>query len=174
MQMSQSPDLAEAEEDVRLGRGYTTEELLDALGITTNAANPPTGSGRKLVIVVRTDLHMGKGKIAVQVAHAAVACYRSSIPVLFDADIHAKLENGSTSRGDNWFIYYDQKKIVLKVDTLDDLLKVEANARKSGLVVERIVDLGLTQIKPNTITCIGIGPDDDDEIDAVTSGLKLL
>ena len=130
--------------------------------------------GMKLVVIVRTDLHMGKGKIATQVAHAAVACYRSSIPVLFSSILHTKSENGTASCGDNWFVHCGQKKIVLKVDTLGELMEVEGRARESGLVVERIVDWGLTQIEPNTITCIGIGPDGDDEIDAVTSGLKLL
>ena len=172
--MSQSSDIAEAGEDIRLGRGYTTKELRAKLGIENGIANFPAVYGMKLAIVVRTDLHMSKGKLAAQVAHAAVACYRNSIPVLFSSMLHTKSENGTASCGDNWFVHFGQKKIVLKVDTLDDLLKIEASARKSGLVVERVVDPGLTQIEPNTITCIGIGPDDNDEIDSVTSGLKLL
>lgn len=131
-------------------------------------------TGMKLAVVVRTDLHMGKGKIAAQVAHAAVACYRSSIPALSSSMLHIKSENGTASCGDNWFVHYGQKKIVLKVDTLAELIGVEGHARESGLVVERIVDWGLTQIEPNTITCIGIGPDDDDKIDVIISNLKLL
>jgi putative transposase len=35
-------------------------------------------------------------------------------------------------------------------------------------------DFGLTQITPNTLTCIAIGPDEDEKIDAVIKGLKLL
>merc|ERR1719150_1644702 len=33
----------------------------------------------KMVLVVRTDLNMGKGKAAAQCAHAAVACYKKAL-----------------------------------------------------------------------------------------------
>ena len=33
----------------------------------------------KMVLVVRTDLNMGKGKVAAQCAHAAVACYKKAV-----------------------------------------------------------------------------------------------
>merc|ERR1712001_28511 len=33
----------------------------------------------KMVLVVRTDLNMSKGKVAAQCAHAAVACYKKAL-----------------------------------------------------------------------------------------------
>ena len=37
---------------------------------------PSSNEEHKLVLVVRTDLGMGKGKIAAQCGHATLACYK--------------------------------------------------------------------------------------------------
>jgi PTH2 family peptidyl-tRNA hydrolase len=115
----------------------------------------------KQVIVVRSDLKMGKGKAAAQVAHAAL-----------DA-----AEEGRR-RHPGWYESWreqGQAKVVLKTDggeaALDDLLK---KARAMGLPVSLIQDRGLTQLEPGTTTCLGIGPGPADMVDKVTGKLKLL
>lgn len=40
------------------------------------------GRNHKMVFVVRTDLGMGKGKIAAQCCHAAVMCYQKAMVIL--------------------------------------------------------------------------------------------
>jgi PTH2 family peptidyl-tRNA hydrolase len=112
----------------------------------------------KLAIVVRKDLNMSCGKIAGQVGHASVKAYR--------------MTNG-THEGEQWFTE-GQKKIVLKVPDETTLLKIGEIAILNQLQVNSIRDFGLTQIEPNTLTCIAIGPDEDEKIDAVIKGLKLL
>jgi len=112
----------------------------------------------KLAIVVRKDLEMSCGKIAGQVGHASVIAYR--------------MANG-THEGEQWFSE-GQKKIVLKVVDERELKRIEALAVSNKLQVNEIVDFGLTQIAPNTLTCIAIGPDEDEKIDNITKGLKLL
>jgi PTH2 family peptidyl-tRNA hydrolase len=113
----------------------------------------------KLVLVVRTDLGMGRGKIAAQVAHAAVA---------------AALANRSR-RGDFAAWLRDgQPKVVLKVGSADELEEIVSKAAAAGLPVEVIQDAGRTQLAPGTLTCCAVGPAAADRIDAVTGSLSLL
>jgi len=114
----------------------------------------------KQVIVVRKDLRMGIGKIASQVGHAAVLGVERS----------RKL-NKSWLR--NW-LNEGQPKIVVRVNSLDELLQVQSDAEKLMIPLVIIQDRGLTQIPTGTVTCIGIGPAPSDIIDEVTSELKLL
>jgi peptidyl-tRNA hydrolase, PTH2 family len=112
----------------------------------------------KLALVVRADLGMGRGKIAAQVAHAAVAAVLSRAGT---RDFAAWLEEG-------------QPKVVLKVASSEQLLAVAWRARADGLPVELICDAGRTQVEPGTVTCCAIGPGDGARIDPVTSELSLL
>jgi PTH2 family peptidyl-tRNA hydrolase len=113
----------------------------------------------KQVIVVRTDLGMGKGKIAAQVGHACVLGaenVRRSHPEWFD----------------QWWT--GQEKIVLKVNSLKELEGVKKGAIDLGLPWSEVTDAGHTQIAPGTFTCISIGPAPENLIDKITSSLKLL
>ncbi|NOJ27011.1 MAG: aminoacyl-tRNA hydrolase [Nitrososphaera sp.] len=111
-------------------------------------------------MVVRRDLGMGTGKIAAQVAHAAVmAAERTK---------HRKPEWFET-----WF-EGGQAKVVVKVQSLEELMQVRQRAEALSLPVVQVNDSGLTQIPAGTTTCIGIGPAPADLIDRVTSDLKLL
>jgi peptidyl-tRNA hydrolase, PTH2 family len=114
----------------------------------------------KLAIIVRKDLGMSCGKIAVQVGHASVAAF----------DYINRFHH---TEGLDWY-FSGQKKIVLKVDNEEMLHSIGDAATNNGINVEKIYDLGLTQISPNTLTCIAIGPCDDKMIDIITHGLKLL
>lgn len=114
----------------------------------------------KLVVVVRNDLKMGKGKIAAQVAHAAVEC------ALYAEKKDKKSFDGWHSAG--------QAKVVLKVDSLEELTRCMAEARSVGLHTSMITDAGRTQIEPGTVTCVGIGPALAGDIDRVTGTLKML
>ncbi len=116
----------------------------------------------KMAIVVRTDVEMSKGKLAAQAAHAAVSCVMEAL------------------RDPRWRGWLDvwlaegQKKVVLRVRSLDELREVEARARQLGLPTSLIVDAGLTQLEPGTTTAVGVGPAPDDLVDRVTGHLKLL
>ena len=114
----------------------------------------------KLAIVMRKDIGMEKGKLVAQGAHAAVACAMAA----YTTNIY---------RYSEWYAE-GQRKIALKVDTLDELMAIAAEAEKEGLIVSLIKDAGRTQLEPGTITCIGIGPDKAAEIDKIVGKLKLL
>jgi peptidyl-tRNA hydrolase, PTH2 family len=111
----------------------------------------------KLALVVRTDLRMGRGKIAAQVAHAAVTAVLESR----DADVAAWLSQG-------------QPTVVLKVVTSEELLDLARQGRADGLIAEVVHDAGRTQVEPGTVTCCAIGPADNERVDRVTAGLPLL
>jgi PTH2 family peptidyl-tRNA hydrolase len=111
-------------------------------------------------MVVRRDLGMGTGKIAAQVAHAAVMA----------------VERTKEKRPEWFFEWFEggQAKVVVKVQSFDELMEVRKHAESLKLPVSQVNDSGLTQIPPGTTTCIGIGPAPADLVDKVTNKLKLL
>ena len=113
-----------------------------------------------MVIVMRTDLKMSKGKIAAQAAHAAVNCAFAS-----------KKKDPRTF--DRWYAE-GQRKVVLKVDSLEKLFEIKAAAEANRLVTSLITDAGRTEIPSGTVTCIGIGPTTDSVVDTITGDLSML
>ncbi len=114
----------------------------------------------KQVLIFRTDLQMGKGKIAAQAGHAAISAAQ-------DAFVHHK----------KWWeawMYEGQKKVALKVTSEKELGELEEAADDLGLPHSLIIDRGLTQIPEGTVTCLGIGPAPAEKIDRLTGKLKLL
>lgn len=111
----------------------------------------------KQVILVRDDLKLPKGKLAAQVAHASVEAVLKS----------------SKSKVDEWHSE-GMKKVVLKVKDLEELKKYQQLAKSEKLVASIITDAGHTVVEPGTITCLGIGPDDEEKVDKITGKLKML
>lgn len=122
----------------------------------------PAGKGEmefKLVVVVRDDLRMSGGKLAAQVAHAAVTCA-----------LEAKAKKAK------WFSSWyaeGQRKVVLRAKDLEELRALGEKASRAGLPRALITDAGLTELPPNTTTCLGVGPGPEPEIDKITGQLPL-
>lgn len=114
----------------------------------------------KMVIVTRTDLTLSPGKLAAQVAHAAVAC------ALNTKKIKPK-----------WFKKWMDdggKKAVVKVDCLDDFFPLKEKAERLEIATIIIEDAGHTEISAGTKTVLGLGPAPNNIIDQVTGMLPLL
>ncbi|CRK33299.1 hypothetical protein BN1723_004071 [Verticillium longisporum] len=123
----------------------------------------------KLVLVVRTDLGMTKGKMAAQSSHATLACYK----VL----ARAAAKNGPSSAEarllDRWE-RLGQAKIAVQIKGEDELKKLRAAARAQGVTAEVIADAGRTQIEAGSLTVLGVGPAPKSLVDKITGHLKLL
>ena len=114
----------------------------------------------KQAVVVRTDLGMGRGKIAAQAGHACVLGaehIRKTHPEWFS----------------QWF-EAGQKKIVLKVPGIKELHEIKRHAVEIGLPCLEVADAGHTQVSPGTVTCVSVGPAPENLIDKITRDLKLL
>jgi PTH2 family peptidyl-tRNA hydrolase len=114
----------------------------------------------KQVIAVRRDLEMGKGKMAVQVAHAAVSAAEEA-------------RKRFTEWWEAW-LREGQCKVAVRVDSLEEILQLERRSRELRLPFALITDRGLTQIDPGTTTCLGIGPAPSSLVDTLTGNLSLL
>ena len=114
----------------------------------------------KQVIVFRSDLRLSRGKTAAQAGHAAVSAAE-------EARKHRK----------EWFdgwMREGQCKIAVRVMSEKTLTELDEQAKEMGLPCALIVDRGLTEIPPNTVTCLGIGPAPAERVDKVTGKLPLL
>jgi PTH2 family peptidyl-tRNA hydrolase len=114
----------------------------------------------KQVIAFRSDLKLSRGKAAVQAGHAAVSA----------------AEEARKHKREWWKEWMEegQRKITVKVKSEKELLALEKQANELALPCALIVDRGLTEIPPDTITCLGIGPAPSEKVDRLTGRLPLL
>lgn len=114
----------------------------------------------KQVIVFRSDLKLSKGKAAAQAGHAAVSA----------------AEEARKHKREWWEAWFNegQCKVVVKAKSEKELLTLEKQAKEMALPCALIIDKGLTEIPPGTITCLAIGPAPTDKVDKITRSLPLL
>ena len=111
----------------------------------------------KQVMVIRSDLNMGKGKMAAQACHASLGAFKR-----VDERIIKKWE------------LEGEKKVVVKVKDLRELYEVYELVKNTDIPYYLVQDAGRTELPKGTVTCLGIGPDEDEKIDKITQELKLL
>ena len=111
----------------------------------------------KQVLIVHELLKLPRGKLAAQVAHAAVAAF----PMAGTEAQQAWLANG-------------MPKIVLKNPGEDHLRQLEEAARQRGIPAYLVIDGGRTVVPVGTVTCLGLGPAKAVRLDELTGELKLL
>ena len=102
------------------------------------------------------------GKKCVQVAHASL--------------LGTDLSNPATV---GFWKAEGMRKIVLKVKGLVELLELAHSAENKGIRYAIVSDFGLTQLEPNTITCVGFPPLKEGEeplnyLSGLTKDLSLL
>mgnify|MGYP001432744966 CR=1 FL=1 len=135
----------------------------------------------KQVIVIRKDLNMRKGKLAAQAGHA-------SMGVIFNYMTPNYKQPGEMTRtftitlpegelGEFMYRWMTGifKKVVVSVDSLEELTNAYEAAKQAGIPCSIIEDHGLTEFSGvPTITAIAIGPEDPEKIDKITEKFNLL
>ncbi|RYP12983.1 hypothetical protein DL765_007070 [Monosporascus sp. GIB2] len=147
-----------------------TEEANSAVADVAAGAGGNNNEECKLVLVVRTDLGMTKGKIAAQCSHATLACYKT---LSRSASSSSPSASASSSLLRRWE-HHGQAKIAVQTKSEDEMLELMGRARSLGITAEVIQDAGRTQIDPGSLTVLGVGPAPKSLVDQVTGHLKLL
>ncbi|XP_028322563.1 peptidyl-tRNA hydrolase 2, mitochondrial [Gouania willdenowi] len=138
----------------------SSKSLMTAMGGGLGEANVMGEGGEfKMILVVRNDLKMGKGKVAAQCSHAAVSAYK-------------QVQRRNPELLKQWE-YCGQPKVVVKAPDEDTLIDLLSRAKEVGLPVSLIQDAGRTQIAAGSRTVLGVGPGPADLVDSVTGELKL-
>lgn len=131
----------------------------------------------KQVIVVIKSLNMRKGKIAAQVAHAAIGallklCARGKTRDNRYFEIYGMLRDDTPE-----YAWLDGPftKVCVSVDTEEELQALIDKAIAEGILYCKITDAGKTEFNGvPTVTCAAFGPEWSDELDKLTGHLKLL
>ncbi|OTF80544.1 peptidyl-tRNA hydrolase 2-like protein [Euroglyphus maynei] len=115
----------------------------------------------KMVFIVNSELTMGVGKIAAQVAHSALG-------------LHRLLLQHQSKYGESLLCWneYGETKIVLRGENTNHLVELEHRAIALDLPCYLVHDAGKTQVKSGSTTVLGIFGSNK-LIDQITSQLKL-
>jgi peptidyl-tRNA hydrolase len=111
----------------------------------------------KQVLVVNQSLRLPSGKLAAQVAHAAVGAYLRAAPA-----------------AQKLWVQQGMAKIVVVAADADALMELERAALAAGLPACLVRDAGRTVVAAGTVTCLGLGPADDALLNTLTGALRLL
>lgn len=133
----------------------------------------------KQVIVIRKDLNMRKGKIAAQVAHAAMKVFFDKMQIIESADVFtSRCPMAIISHLTPSMIHWMQgafTKVVVSVNSEEEIYELARRATDLNIPHAVIIDNGLTEFRGNkTTTAIAIGPEKSDKIDQLTAGLPLI
>ena len=144
-----------------ISRASTATSSSDAKSPLEKWTNFPFSTENKMVLVIRTDLNMGKGKAAAQCAHAAIDLYKKA--------------NKRTPKLLTQWESFGQAKVTLKAPEGGEkaLEHLQRQAEGEGLAAVIVRDAGRTQIESGSATVLGIGPGPSEIIDKVTGHLKL-
>jgi PTH2 family peptidyl-tRNA hydrolase len=120
----------------------------------------------KMVIVVRRDLKMRRGKEIAQAGHGVLGALQDSVR-------RWEIEDSSFENMEFWRHKCGQKKITLKSHSEDELVALAEKAEAANLGHYLVRDAGKTEVAPNTATVLVIGPGHESKIDEITGHLEI-
>jgi PTH2 family peptidyl-tRNA hydrolase len=120
----------------------------------------------KMVIILRKDLNMRKGKMVAQGAHAVEDLI---------THLHSKYVTPDEMENYARWLRHGRAKIVVGVQSEQELDQIYHQAREVSIPASIITDAGHTEFHGiPTKTAVAIGPSPDEWIDAITGSLPLL
>jgi len=127
----------------------------------------------KMVLVIRKDLKMRRGKEIAQACHGAVGAILRNILDIKDhgceSDIRLVVDQPTLA-----WIQGTFTKITVVVNSEQELLNVQTKCNELGIRNTLIEDNGYTEFhNEKTKTVLAIGPDYSEKIDKVTGNLVL-
>ena len=135
----------------------------------------------KMMIVMRRDLKMRKGKIAAQAGHACIDAILMALSkegrlndfeMTSDGFALKNTEKPSTPLSE-WF-EYGSAKVCVYVDSEEELLLIASKANEMGIIVSVITDAGMTEFHGvPTKTCLALEPLPAEIADLLTGNLPL-
>lgn len=135
----------------------------------------------KMMIVMRRDLKMRKGKIAAQAGHACIDAILMALSkegrwndfeMTSDGFVLKNTEKPSTPLSE-WF-EYGSAKVCVYVDSEEELLLIASKANEMGIIVSVITDAGMTEFHGvPTKTCLALEPLPAEIADLLTGNLPL-
>jgi len=135
----------------------------------------------KMMIVMRRDLKMRKGKIAAQAGHACVEAILTALcqedrmrdfSITADGMLLHTAEKPDTPLSE-WF-RYGCAKVCVYVDSEEELLAIAKKAEEKGIIAAVITDAGMTEFHGvPTRTCLALEPLPADIADTLTGDLPL-
>ena len=135
----------------------------------------------KMMIVMRKDLKMRKGKIAAQAGHACVEAVLMALQKENRLNDIEESSDGVELNRDNkintplseWF-HYGCAKVCVYVDSEAELLDIARIATEKGILTAIITDSGMTEFHGiPTKTCLALEPLPCDIADELTGHLNL-
>lgn len=135
----------------------------------------------KMMIVMRRDLKMRKGKIAAQAGHACIDAILMALNKqgclnnfeMTSEGISLKNTEKPSSPLSDWFMY-GCAKVCVYVDSEEALLDIAQKAKEKGIIASVITDAGMTEFHGvPTKTCLALEPLPADIADELTGDLPL-
>lgn len=135
----------------------------------------------KMMIVMRRDLKMRKGKIAAQAGHACIdailmALHKEGRMNDFEMTaegIELKATDKPATPLSDWFLY-GCAKVCVYVDSEEALLAIAQKANEKGILASVITDAGMTEFHGvPTKTCLALEPLPAEIADELTGALPL-
>jgi len=135
----------------------------------------------KMMIVVRKDLQMRKGKIAAQASHACVEAALAALAkedrlgdILVEGDyITLRPTDKPSTPLSEWF-QNGVAKICVYVNSEEELLEIDRKAKEAGILSMLIRDAGYTEFHGEpTFTCLALEPCRAEDVEPITGSLPL-
>ncbi len=135
----------------------------------------------KMMIVMRRDLKMRKGKIAAQAGHACIDAILMALQKENRMNDFEMTSEGITLKNtdrpntplSDWF-QYGCAKVCVYVDSEEALLDIAKKAQEKGIIASVITDAGMTEFHGiPTKTCLALEPLIAEVADELTGTLPL-